>query len=179
MTTIPERTWKTPNHSVTPSSDERLIEALNTHWIKFVAPLSLYVVLGMICIIVTLSFGAAGGNNPLTMSIFLGFVLLLTVVHHWSFNRILSEGMVDLMVTNKRIIYLESHLWFQDQMHEIALGQLQGVQAHKHGILQNLLRYGDLWFDTGGSEITKNRTICRIPHPHRVARTIMQLLEMK
>lgn len=175
----PKIPWRAPGGSITPTSEERLVEAISTHWIKFIVPFTLYFLLGGAGLTILTTSGIAGGRNAFAIGLFLVALTVCSIIHHWFFNRILSEGMVDLIITNKRIIYLEEHLWFHDEMHEIALGQLMGVQAHKHNLLQNILRYGDLWFDTGGSELSEKRTLHRMPHPHRIARTIMQLLEMK
>lgn len=109
---------------------------------------------------------------------FLLALVLLTLVHHWFFHRVLSDGMDDVIITNKRIIFLDSSLWLRDDMHEIALGQIRAVEARKRNILQNTLRYGSLWFDTGGSSMGGGKVIPLVPHPHRKAKEILELLKM-
>ena len=87
--------------------------------------------------------------------------------------------MVDVIITNKRLILLQGTLWVSDDMHEVHLSRIRAVEAHKHGLLQNILGYGSLWFDTGGSDIESGRMIRLVPHPHRKAREIMKLFKFR
>ena len=91
----------------------------------------------------------------------------------------MSESMDDIIITNRRLIYFDNTLLLYDTMHEVQLTHIRGVEATKRGIFQNLLNYGTLWFDTGGSSVSGARTIPLVPHPQRKAKTIMHLLEMK
>lgn len=84
--------------------------------------------------------------------------------------------MEDVIITNHRFIYLESNLWSMDEMQEISLREIKGVEAKKHGLLQNIFRYGRISFDTGGTDMNA-RTFNLIPHPDRKARLITSLLQ--
>jgi hypothetical protein len=88
---------------------------------------------------------------------------------------VLSESMEDVIITNRRFIYLESNLWSMDEMQEISLGEIKGVEAQRRGLLQNIFRYGRMSFDTGGTDMNA-RTFNLIPHPDRKARLITNLL---
>lgn len=106
-------------------------------------------------------------------------LLLLLYVHHWFFHRILSEAMMDMILTTKRFIFIETNLFFRDDIHEVALERLRAVEAHKRGLLQNLLHYGSIWFDTGGSPISSSKLIPLVPHPHHRVHEITSMLQMK
>ena len=158
---------------------ERLVDAFSTHWIKYSMPVFVLFVLLMTSILL-FYFAGLSTHHLMWLShitLLLALVLLVTV-HHWFFHRILSDGMDDVIITDKRIIFLDSSLWLRDDMQEIALGQIRAVEARKRGILQNVFHYGSLWFDTGGSAIGGGKVIPLVPHPHRKAKEILALLEM-
>lgn len=159
------------------SAGEYSVLAISTHWVKYVMPTVIYLLLfpvGMAFFIVAAM--NAREYDGVANLLFISAFFLLCVVHHWYFHRIMSEAMVDLVVTNKRVIYCLDSLLRFDDMHEFSLRNLIAVQAQKHGIIQNLLRYGSLWIDTGGSASTdRGATIPLIPHPHYVAQQITAL----
>ena len=158
---------------------ERLIDAFSTHWIKYLAPTLILVLLAGTSILLFYLAGlSAHHSEALSHSSFISALLLLLIVHHWFFHKIMSEAMVDILITNMRFIYMKDCLLFCEDMHELSLERVRAVEAREHGVLQNIFRYGSLWFDTGGSDIG-TRLIPLIPHPHRKAKEIMQLLEMK
>ena len=158
---------------------ERLIDAFSTHWVKYVWPTCLYILLIATSILLFIAAGVMAHHTERWSHIcFFAGLFLLLLVHHWFFHKLMSESMVDIMLTNKRFIYMENRLLFREDIHEISLDRIRAVEAREHGILQNILRYGSLWFDTGGSDIT-TRMIRVVPHPHQKAKQIMQLLEMK
>lgn len=160
---------------------ERLIDAFSTHWIKYVVPVLLFVLLMGTSLLFFYFAGLSVRNSEFVSHVcfFIGLVLML-ITHHWFFHQVMSEGMVDILITNKRIISMRDCLLFCEDMHEVNLDRIRAVEAQEHGFLQNVLRYGNLWFDTGGSEMnTATATIERVPHPHRRAKIIMNLMQMK
>lgn len=158
---------------------ERLIDAFSTHWIKYAMPVFVLVVL-LITSVFLFYFSGLSAHHIMWLShtTLLFALIFLVLVHHWFFHRILSDGMDDVIITDKRIIFLDSSLWLCDDMQEITLGQIRAVEARKHGILQNIFHYGSLWFDTGGSAVGGGKVIPLVPHPHRKAKEILALLEM-
>jgi len=162
-----------------PRTQERLIDAFSTHWIKYAMPVF---VLFILLITSALLFYFAGLSAYhfmwLSHPMFLIALFLLVTVFHWIFHRVLSDGMDDVIITDKRIIFLDSSLWLRDDMHEIALERIRAVEARKRGILQNIFHYGSLWFDTGGSSMSGGKVIPLVPHPHRKAKEILELLKM-
>ena len=170
--------WKRMKPEFAARDGEELMSTFSTHWIKYVPPVSLYSMLvagslllisGSVTVRTTAPLLFAGG--------FLSGLMILSLAHHWFFHRVLSEGMMDIIITNKRFIFLEDRLWFEDDMRELAMERIRAVEAHKHGIIQNLFRYGDLWFDTGGSDAGEDHVIPLVPHPHYKAKIITDMLE--
>jgi hypothetical protein len=163
------------------NDEEELVEAFSTHWIKYVLPTVFFVLLsGTSLLLFFLSTETLNGRILFPMMLYFSALVLLLTIHHWFFHRIMSEGMVDIIFTSKRIIYFRDSLFFCEDMHELTLKTIRAVEAQERGILQNILRYGNLWFDTGGSDIAeKGRILSLVPHPHRKAKSIMKLLKMK
>jgi hypothetical protein len=160
--------------------DERLIDAFGTHWVKYVIPSLVYVLLLSVSVLLFILAEVTVHHLMWLshVSLFLALFLFL-LVHHWFFHRLLSEAMVDIIITSRRLMFLESNIFFRDDMHEVALNNIQGVEAHKHGLLQNFLHYGSLWFDTGGTSLEGGKLIPLVPHPHHRAQQITNLLRLK
>ena len=158
-------------------SGEYAVLALSTHWVKYVPPTVIYLLLfpiGMAFFVIAAL--NAHEYDGIANIFFVGALVLLFMVHHWYFHKIMSEAMVDLVVTNQRVIFCQDSLLRFDDLHEFSLNNLIAVEAKKHGIIQNLLRYGSLWIDTGGSSSTdRGAMIPLIPHPHYVAQQITAL----
>lgn len=164
---------------MSPHDRERLIDAFSTHWIKYAMPVFVLVVLLMTSTLLFYFSGLSAHHIMwLSHTTFLFAIVLLLMAHHWFFHRVLSDGMDDVIITDKRVIFLDSSLWFRDDMQEIALERIRAVEARKHGILQNIFHYGSLWFDTGGSAVGGGKVIPLVPHPHGKAREILALLKM-
>ena len=159
-------------------SDERIILAISTHWIKYIWPAILYTLLIIASVFLFYLAGLSAHHNMwVSHSSFVMALIVLLVSHHWFFNRLLSEHMVDIVVTNKRVIYLRDCLLFCDDMHEIPMESIHAVEANVHGLMQNLFHYGSIWFDTGGSRsYDEEQSIPLVPHPHRVSQEVLKLL---
>lgn len=161
--------------------EEMFVTALSTHWIKYAFPIFVLLVtmpigIGLFAVALYV-FEDIPLMKEALFSVALFFVLLS---HHWFFHRILSEAMEDVIITNKRVIWIQEMLFCCDDMRQVPLNKIQGVEVRKHGLLQTILGYGSVWFDTGGT-IThdENATMHLVPHPHRIAKTINQLLNLK
>lgn len=159
---------------------ERLVAAFSTHWIKYIAPITIYVILMILTFIIYLLAQLAGNAAPwLAITSFLvGFLLMLSV-HHWFFHRAFSEFMMLAIITSRRFVFLRDTILVRDDMHEISLERILAVRAKKRGIIQNILDYGSLWFDTGGTTMENSPIIPQISHPHYKVKIIMKLMRME
>lgn len=159
------------------NSKEYVVDAFDTHWIKFVRIFFILTILSILAISLHI---AAGTNVLFTAALWPKILLLVSLavslfIIHWFFHRLMSCSLEDIIITNKRFIYLEARLWSRDEMHEISLNQIKAVESQKSGFIENIFRYGHISFDTGGSDMTA-RTFYRIPHPDRKAKIITDLL---
>jgi uncharacterized membrane protein YdbT with pleckstrin-like domain len=160
---------------------EQLVRAFGTHWIKYVGPFCIYLLLTSVSLLLFFLVATFPAERPLWLAhiVFLMALTLLLFAHHRFFHKLLSEYMEDVIITTKRIIYLEACIFFCDDTHEIPFERIHGVEAQKHGIIQNLLGYGSIWIDTGGStSLDVARVIPRVPHPEKVVKDILRVLEV-
>jgi uncharacterized membrane protein YdbT with pleckstrin-like domain len=107
---------------------------------------------------------------------FCGVVILCTV-QHWFFHTALSINVSDIILTNKRMVNLVRDLWFNDASHDVALTRINAVDVQKQGFIQNILNYGDLRFDTGGStQEDRSQIIYCVPSPQEWAEDIVHAM---
>ena len=163
---------------ITFADGEKLLTAFSTHWIKYVFPTFLFVIFTSVSItLFIVSLATRSSSSVLAASLFFCGLTVLLFTYHWFFHKILSEAMDDVLITNKRIIFLDESLLFCDDMREIKITRLRAVEAQKHGLLQNIFLYGNLWFDTGGSDTTDAGAIIPlVPHPHQKAKLVTEML---
>lgn len=160
--------------------DERLIDMFSTHWIKYAAPVFVYLLL-MSASILLFYFSVLSAHHNMWLShiTFLIALIIMLGIHHWFFHRIMSDSLIDIIITTRRFIFFEDRLWFRGDLYEVALEHLRIVEAQKHGILQNVLHYGSLWLSPGAGSSSIGKVIPRVPHPQRKAKEMTELLRMK
>ncbi len=149
---------------------EEVIELIHEHWVKYIVPVTVYVLMVGISLLLFYVAGyfayhyelLSGGTYLLALS-------LIFLTHHWFFAMLLSKASEHIIVTTHRIIHVRSHLFFYEDMNEVSFDKMKTVEAQKEGLMQNVLRYGSLVFE-------KNIIVKRVPHPNRVAREIQQAM---
>lgn len=160
------------------ADDEHIVRTFSTHWVKYSLPIIIVAIVGSAGAFILFSAAMTSESNPWVSILFLfAGLIVLYLAHHWFFHRILGEAMEDIIITNHRIIWIVESLYRIDEQRQIPLDKIQGVEAVKMGVFQNVLGYGSIWFDTGGTTThDANAMINQVPHPNRIARDINQLL---
>jgi uncharacterized membrane protein YdbT with pleckstrin-like domain len=79
------------------------------------------------------------------------------------------------IVTNHRVLNIEQKGMFNRIMAEHKLFRIQDVMSEQKGILPTFFDYGEIHIQTAGSE--KLVIFEQVPHPHRVARETIKLIE--
>ena len=176
-----EENFHSPAGSFRSPVDEEIVRAFSTHWIKYVAPTCAFSIVIAASSAMLIAAGLTSSSAPLFSQVLLFLGMILTYLSlHWFFHKLLSEAMEDIVITSKRIIWIKEALFTVDEMRQIPLDKIQGVEARKHGLLQTVLGYGNLWLDTGGTDTSDiNAIIDQVPHPNRVAGEINKLLRLK
>lgn len=153
------------------SGGERLIRIVNEHWIKYIVPVSVFLVLIVVSLFLFVVAGMSAYHVMWVSHLaFVPAVLLMLVAHHWFFVMILSEVADCIVITDHRLIQLKIRLLQHDAMIDVAFDKMKTVEASKEGLLQNILNYGTLHFEGAKSAIKL------VPHPNSVARDIEQAM---
>jgi hypothetical protein len=158
---------------VAPVHGEKIIRIVSEHWIKYVFPAFLYVVLTGFSILLFILAGLTVHHSMwLSHLSFIAAFMVFLIAHHWFFTKLLGETMTHIVITNRRVVWIHESLFFREQMVEYAFEKMKTVAANKQGLLQNILRYGSLKFESGAD-------VRLVPHPNRVAKDIDQAMGLK
>lgn len=150
---------------------ERLLFISSQHWVKYLFPSFLYVLLtaaGFSLLFGDIFFPV---NAGVSMTLFFAGLVLLLCVHHWFFWFLLAESYADLIVTDQRVIYMHTGLLWDEDTVEVSFGKVKSVESHKKNLLQSVLNYGSLDFE-------RKIQIDRVPHPGTLAKAIQQAMGM-
>lgn len=157
------------------NDNERLVYCDQTHWVKYIPNASKNTFL-MIMGIVLLFVSNIAIVLPVAEVTCIAGGLLILYAHHHLFHKLLSESMFDIFVTTERIIYFNDNLFLANNEHEIPLHRIAGIEANQDGIIQNVLSYGTVWIDTGGSTVDFKRSIPHVPSPEEFSENVAQLV---
>ena len=163
-----------------PRAQERLLFAVSTHWVKYIRRFILSHFL-LTCGIILFFVAYAAKNAPQIVSLttcVLGITFIL-FAHHLFFHLLMSEALLDIVITTDRIIYFNDSLFVCDDEHEIPLNKIAGVEVQQHGLIQNILNYGIVWIDKGGGSIDLKRSIPNVPQPEQIGRIMSQAVSQK
>ena len=156
---------------------EKIVLVSTTHWMKYFPSLVLSSLLGMSGLILLIAAWFTQSIPPIALLLFCVGFLLNIIAHHRFFHTLLSEEVFDIIVTTKRILYFDDCLFFCDDEHEVPLHKVSAVEAQKRGILQNILNFGTMWFDTGGGVMDLKRSIPYVSKPDHISEIIADMLE--
>lgn len=159
--------------------NEVLLWHTSRHFVRYIAPVTVAVLLSVVAtLLFWMSVASRDASLAAAQAFCLAAVGVLAVLNHLFFHYVLSESICDIILTKKRVVYITHRLWLSDLMHDIALHQVKAVEAHQTGIVQHLLDYGEIWFDTGGSAAGEsNQTIAYVPKPQKWATEISRAMK--
>ncbi len=159
--------------SSTPGNDEKLVRIVRQHWIKYVFLIFVYLVLLSLSVGMFVAAGVTAYHTQwVSFVLFTAALVLFLFAHHWFFVTLLCEMAVHIAITNHRVVWVRDKLFLDEHMTEYAFTIMETVEARKHGLLQTILRYGTLQFETGPD-------ITLVPHPISVAKDIEQAMGMR
>lgn len=160
---------------MTPSAldhGEKLVYVTDEHWIKYITPIAVTVFLLPISILLFFLAGITAHHYMwLSHITFLIALMLFLSTMHWFFMMLLSEALDRIIITNRRLIRMRYKMIFDEDILEISFEKMKTVDVKKHGLMQNLLHYGTLYFET------KLASIPMVPHPNRVAKIIQEAMQ--
>ncbi len=156
----------------THAGEEQLILVIHEHWIRYVRLVFVYALLTLCSAVLFFVAGfTAYATDWFAQPVLLAAIGLFLVTHHWFFMAVLSQAENHIIVTSRRVIWIRHRLFFDEEMHEYSFDKMKTVESDKKNILQYLLEYGTLRFESGAK-------ILYVPHPNAVVRTIEQAMNM-
>jgi hypothetical protein len=153
---------------------EHVVGVYDEHWVKYVAPVCISIFLFVNSFLLFMLAGMTVYHYTWIFYVaFTTALLLFLLTLHWFFMFLLSESLDKIIVTNRRLLRVQYRLIFHEDILEVSFEKMKTVDARKHGILQNLLHYGTLYFET------KLAAVSLVPHPNRIARIIQEAMREK
>lgn len=161
-------------------ADEHVVIVLHRHWFIFLRSVILLVVLGAAPLVVGLLWAdltdwtLLSGTLSYTLVIMaagLFYLFLWILIYGYWLDYYLDV----FIITNKRIVDIEQSGLFGRTVAEERLYRIQDVTSDAQGILATSLHYGNVYVQTAGK--TERFIFEHVPHPERVARTILQLTD--
>ena len=156
------------------SDDEKIIRDTQDHWIVVMRPLGVLFTGWAIFLTLFFSadyFGAVSGNARLIVH-GIGFVALV-IAHHFFFMLIIAWIASTLIITGKRLIEIRFLPFVEDDITHIDIRKINELDKKKHGLLSNILNYGDIEIKL---ENTAEKIIFRhIPRPSEFVNVIEQI----
>jgi len=138
-----------PHHFPGKGPGETMISFQRRHCYALFKSLLLPVALLLVCSAVLAVLSPQIPLLALALASLLTFGLLLAwmgwLIAHWQNDF--------YIVTNRRVIHLETVLFFYERRREVPLEKIQGVSVRLPNILARALRFGDLVIETAGGNI--------------------------
>lgn len=157
--------------SETTTGGERVVQVTDEHWIKYVVPATIAFSLFGVSLLLLYSAGLSAHHFMwLSHTTFIAGLGLFLFTLHWFFMVLLSETLDRIIITNRRLIRVQYRLIFHEDILEVSFEKMKTVDSKKEGLLQNLLGYGTLVFES------KLASVRLVPHPNRVARVIQDAM---
>ncbi len=142
---------------------EEAVLLIHEHWMRFLPAVFLILLSWVLYVLCGILAFAATQNHALSLWIVLIGHVVLLLFHHTAFNRYLSVSTRQYLLTNRRILGSEQHLWVSDDTLDIPLYRIRSVEAKEQGIFQHVLRFGTLILNRG-----ELPGLHHIPHPDAV-----------
>ena len=176
MDTLAALPWKKKDPVLRMEEGEQLLLETRHHWMKYVFPTGIYVLLVSIGICALVFAGVSQGAFPGVPMVSMAALAASLIVHNWFFHFILSENATDVIITSKRIVLLSHRLWFEETCDELVLERIRIVEVHRRGFLRNVFNYGDLscLFD-----VNAGKTFYFIPNPKKWAGAIERIIHRR
>lgn len=111
-------------------------------------------------------------NGLLSVAVFF-FSVYLMLIWLAAFYSLAMYSLDVWIVTDRRVLDTKQHGFFNRTTSELHLSRIQDISVETHGVIQTVLKFGDLHIQTAGTE--ERFTFLQIPHPERVRGEIMKL----
>lgn len=143
---------------------EEVILALDNHWVVLFKPV-LFLFLGSALAFFFHNAGdVAFPDNELMhfLLYFLSYFTLLVSVHFF-FILMLQWIISSIVITNKRLIEINYAPFMIDDITHVEVDKINEIEKRKHGLLRNILNYGEVEMSVAGMKLSMHLTYVRKP----------------
>lgn len=154
---------------------KKIIASIQNHWV---------VLLGHACILITglvlsvifiwVAFTIRGASETLGATLIVLSVLTMLTTLHVFFMYVLEWSLSCLFITPQWLIDLHSLSFEEDSVSLVEISKINKIDKEKHGMLKNILNYGELVLSVTG--VQKNPRYTYISRPSDVA-TLLESLK--
>lgn len=150
---------------------EEVILTVQDHWVILIRPCMFFILGGTTFFLVHHigQFITAGSELPQLLLYLFSYIVLLISIH--SFFVLLLQWLIsNIIVTNKRIISIQYLPFAIDDINHIPIEKINEIKKIKHGILKNILNYGEVHISI--AENPNEITLSYIAKPSKFANLI-------
>ncbi|MDO8729099.1 MAG: PH domain-containing protein [bacterium] len=162
-----------PNSFEGQEKNEEVILLLRRHPFVILLPIALFSLACIVPIVIGIVFGSyLSAHGLLSLYLFVTNVWFLII---WlaAFYSLTMYTLNTITITDHRIINSDQHGFFNRQISELHGHRIQDVSTHTNGLIETVLKYGDITVQTAGTE--KQFVFHQIPRPDKVKDAIMQM----
>ena len=162
-----------PNSFDGQEKEEKVVLLLRRHIFTILAPLALFILIGLVPIATGAIYFSYLVENEL-VNLFL-FIACIWYLGLWLaiFYSLTIYTLDTVIITDHRIIDNDQRGLFYRSVGELHSHRIQDVLTYTNGFIETLLKFGDITVQTAGSE--KQFVFRQIPHPDKVKDAIMQI----
>lgn len=128
-------------------ADESYILFFRKHWLYILPTILIFFIVCAIAIGLTALMIFFGLKNVNISLLYLGASLLLAgflAYLHWFFIKIFEHFLTICILTDRRLLVLRKSTYTTDLKETADLGMIQDVKKDQHGLIHNVLNYGNI-----------------------------------
>lgn len=152
---------------------EEILLLLRRHYFTIIVRLSFYLIGAVIPFLIGKAFlsylSTYGFSDLFYFLSAIWFMFLWLAIFH----TLTIYSLSTVTVTNERIIDSDQHGLFNRKIAELNNNRIQDVSIHVNGIIETVMKFGDVTVQTAASE--RQFVFHQVPEPDRVKDTITQI----
>lgn len=152
---------------------EKTILLLRRHPFVIMTKLSLFIFLALVPVVAGAIFYTSLTSHNLLPVFFFASSIWYLFIWSGAFYSLTMYTLDVWIVTDRRIIDSTQHGFFSRTVSELHTIRIQDISVQTKGVIQTLLKFGDLQVQTAGTE--EKFKFSQIPNPERVKDEIMKL----
>lgn len=155
---------------------EHVMLLLRRHRFVILLPLSFLALAALVPLVAWDYLGEAIEARGFATIFYFGASLWYLGIWVLAFYYLTLYSLNTVIITDRRIIENEQHGFFNRKISELHAYRVQDVSVHINGVVETMLRFGDIVVQTAASE--KQFVFHKIPDPEKVKDSIMKIVSI-